>query len=258
MLEIFSGKSSPTPTPPKYGPGPQTLIYGDETYGYFGKVTDATMGIGKSISDSIALSTKYFVNSPTNSYGKFIRKGRVLFVPLFAFGVGTYPQAHAARMNYNPTGPANELPPLPLFRTTANLQAYTVNRKFTTLDGSTVIVRNMTMGDGVGTVTYTGDSPTRVPSEIVDLIYKPYAPANKYAGPWKLPASDLSPVYTGNSNPEVMVATWTHDPNTAYGIIISPDHSRFNIVNAAGSTKQLAWCPVIEFIPADQVPNLPA
>lgn len=82
MLEITLARRQ-TSAPQVYGPGPQTLLRGDTTYGYFGEVTEAEMGLNAEfkwiLSNTEAeLVTVDFV---TNTWFKFIINGRILFFP---------------------------------------------------------------------------------------------------------------------------------------------------------------------------------
>lgn len=267
MLEMMANKSSPKVVE-IYGPGPQTLMYGDMNYGYFGKVTEAQMGIGKSIADNMTFTTKYFTDTPTNEYGKFARKGLILYVPYFTFGTSTPGAAHDRKMNYNPTGPANQIPVFPIL---SGRGAYAVNFKAKTKSGATMLVRLATMADGVNYVQFTSTANPPTPGEFVDLFIKPFSTTlpgppvgpDPWPNPWKLPAADIAKAYMAATVSETISATMTHDKDRAYSIKIGPDpagagNPRYNKVNLAAATSVCLWLPVIQFVPEDEVPNLPA
>lgn len=91
------------------GPGPNTLQFGNETYGYFGSVPSADFVNSSTI--LAALKTLSGIPSANlyPKWSKFIRNGKVLFVPSVSFGDATWANLYNAGAVYgtNDNGPTN-------------------------------------------------------------------------------------------------------------------------------------------------------
>lgn len=253
MLELIARESSPVPgTIPWSGPGTKVLTLGTEDYGYFGRVPDSVLGMGSKLAALLPSNKRDFTDTPaTNMWGKFIRKGKVLYVPQFPIGRTMFAWNFDTKVYYNALLPSSEIPRFPMIGKTA----YTMNQTFTTSDGSTVFARNLLDQDGVKFIQYTGNDPVKS-GEVLDLIYRPYFPASEYANAWKLPLSDFEPAYAGR-NPEVFCQHPSHDSNQMITVVISAANGSRGRYLIGGSSKECLWLPILQFVPPDEVPNLP-
>lgn len=66
--------------PPGTGPGPQELIYGDEELGYFGEVSAPEFFSYSDLAAEVSL-TQGTNTWPDDTWFKFYRKGKVLYIP---------------------------------------------------------------------------------------------------------------------------------------------------------------------------------
>ena len=82
MLELLLS-SGETPTPPGYpdsGPGPKTLLAGDEQLGYFGDLTGEELFTAAEMFAAIPLSVGVDIAVPAKPWLKFFFKGKVLYI----------------------------------------------------------------------------------------------------------------------------------------------------------------------------------
>jgi hypothetical protein len=66
---------------PDTGPGPQTLLRGDWNLGYFGTVPSVNMLVPSTLHAQVPLPTALVSDATITTWHKFIRKGKVIFIP---------------------------------------------------------------------------------------------------------------------------------------------------------------------------------
>lgn len=85
MIEFFLaiGTGNGPPTFPDSGPGPKTLLRGNEDAGYFGTVSEAEFYDMYDLAAVLPLSATLYAYDPAFGYHwlKFMFKGKVLFIP---------------------------------------------------------------------------------------------------------------------------------------------------------------------------------
>lgn len=78
------------------GPGGQTILKGNANLGYMGEVSWTEIGSANDISNSIGYGNVSATQATPTTWDKFIRKGKILFVPRDHLFSGTWQQAYAA------------------------------------------------------------------------------------------------------------------------------------------------------------------
>ncbi|QXO09870.1 hypothetical protein pEaSNUABM38_00148 [Erwinia phage pEa_SNUABM_38] len=90
------------------GVGPSTLLYGDDNLGYFGQVLPSDFVTNLDVVAAAVPGQNLPSTLIQTPWYKFVRKGRVIYVPSASFGQVTYNQLYAAGLVYgvNSNGPA--------------------------------------------------------------------------------------------------------------------------------------------------------
>ena len=253
---LLAGKSIKAP-PSIYGPGPQTIIQGDSNFGYFGTVPDSVIKMGVLLRGIPTITTNYFTDSPSNVWLKFIRKGKVIFVPCFGFGLANSVSLVTNKMYYDALLPATARPNLPFI----GQPGYTMNRTFTLSDGSVVYVSNPNQGDGLKTVSYVGAYPQDAvqPGEFMDLFMKPYADAYATTSPVRIPREIFAPFHGGDGRSGQIFLQCMNNNNSTLACTVTrvTYTARFGWYEGAAPSTNKEWCPVLRLVPPDEVPNLP-
>lgn len=260
MIELMSTRNSPKLPPPKYGPGPQVIAQGDETYGYFGLVNESQIGLADTIHSKPVKTANYYTPSPTNSWAKFIRRGKVFFVPCFGFGLVSAQALTDAKMFYDVLRPVADQPYLPVF----GKPNYTMNANFIAKDGSYLYVSNVHQGEGVRDLNWRGDSQDVIPSpgEFRDIFIRPFSGVTA-TDPVQLPTSTFwgfraaTTEETGRSGQINMQCTQRGAPNNVIHSVIQRTNAKYRLFEGGVSTAGREWCPILRFVPADEVPGLP-
>lgn len=99
------------------GPGPNTLVYGNELYGYFGSVPTADFVNSAAITGALKSLTGIDTTVYYPKWYKYSRNGKVLFVPDTRFGDATWQNLYNAGAVFgtndvgaaNPPGTVNQL-----------------------------------------------------------------------------------------------------------------------------------------------------
>jgi len=75
---------------PDTGPGPQTLLRGDWNCGYFGMATTAQLFLPSTLNAQVSLPGTLTADVNTTGWYKFIRKGKIIYIPNYVFSTGVY------------------------------------------------------------------------------------------------------------------------------------------------------------------------
>lgn len=238
------------------GPGPNLLLHGDESYGYFGTVPAADF-----VNNSTILAcAKNLSGLPQSAlyptWYKFIRNGKVLFVPNQSFGDTNWQNLYNAGFVYgvNNTGPsgAGEVNQLTTFELNGDLF----------LVRATKALPESYAWDGVVTSLDLDSLPevAGVFAEYEDLLY-PISPIT----PLRLRMvvvggenlnSVLAPLYGSSSRNNVgvccqeLVNNLVLQRGGGYDSRYTSTQTRNNIrrCERRGKTETCVWWPVVEYI----------
>lgn len=126
----------------KRGAGGQKILLGDDNYGYFGQVAPSAFFNSADIKAAALDKSAFDATTVSPTWHKFVRKGKVIYVPALSFGAVTWDGLYKAGFVYgtNDEGPADGhqgLAPVNQMRTV-------------TLDGDEYLIRLMRGWGDVG------------------------------------------------------------------------------------------------------------
>lgn len=154
---------------PDTGPGPQTLLRGDWELGYFGTVPSAQMFVPSTLNAQIPIPGTPIPDSTVTTWHKFIRKGKILFIPNYYFANNVQPyQLYNAGLLMG----TNDNGSFPFALSSANMNGYTApanQYKVATLGAYQFIVRSLKISDKP-TTSLVVLATDIFPSEWNDLI----------------------------------------------------------------------------------------
>lgn len=238
------------------GPGPNLLLHGNEGYGFFGVVpaadfvnNSAILAVAKNLS-GIPQATVY----PT--WYKFIRNGKVLFVPNQSFGDATWQALYNAGFVYgvNNTGPGGA-------GTVNQLTTFELNGDLFLVRATKAFPEEVPWTDGLGSYDLdTMPVMANVYAEYEDLLYPMAAlsPLRKRmvtVGDENL-NSVLPPLYNTGSRTVIGVCCQDYNNNlvlqrgVGYNSYGQSSHNRNTLraCNRRTKTDTCVWWPVVEYI----------
>lgn len=250
MLEIMLAGGKTGKYFPKSGPGSKSLQVGDKTYGYFGTVTEAEMGVNdefKRLLDTTNASVRT-VGVMTNVWFKFVINERFLFFPKLPLaGKMLIKDLYAIKAvfdtkeTYRPT--TDYTTGLPLYAQTLHI----------TNGVDMFMVRLMDSLPGGFQGTSTTGNLDLVNGEVWKLIaaLSKVAPSNNTLGIKQYDQGSFATLYDG-------VTYYGQFVKEFYGATL-PTTGNFlhSVANDgrtvyAGATYEAAWRPVLEYIPDDE------
>lgn len=228
---------------PDSGPGPQSLIRGDWTLGYFGTCTPAQMFTPTTLNAQVPIPGTLASDASITAWHKFIRKGKILFIPNSFFTSAVQPyQLYNAGLLFG----TNDNGSFPFTISSTTLNGYTApanQYKVATQGAYQFIVRTIKASDKP-TSSYVALATEVFPSEWIDLLTR-LGNTNNAASPqdkW----NDLA----GNAG----FVGWTqHFSTTGAGYLINltttTNLDAANSLNvASGYNNTSSWLPVLELI----------
>lgn len=154
---------------PDTGPGPQTLLRGDWNLGYFGTCTPVQMFTPSTLNAQVPIPGTLTADGSVTAWHKFIRKGKILFIPNYYFTTTVQPyQLYNAGllMGTNDNGSF----PVVLSASTMNNYTAPANQyKVATVGAYQFIVRSLKISDKP-TTSFIVPATDIFPSEWNDLI----------------------------------------------------------------------------------------
>ncbi|ANZ50072.1 putative virion structural protein [Erwinia phage vB_EamM_Parshik] len=238
------------------GPGPNLLLHGNEGYGFFGVVpaadfvnSGAILAVAKNLS-GIPQATVY----PT--WYKFIRKGKVLFVPNQSFGDTTWQALYNAGFVYgvNNTGPGGA-------GTVNQLTTFELNGDLFLVRATKAFPEEVPWTDGLGSYDLdTMPVMENVYAEYEDLLYPmvAHSPLRKRmvtVGD-ENPNNVLPPLYNTVSRTVIGVCCQDYNNNlvlqrgVGYNSYGQSTHNRSTLraCNRRTKTDTCVWWPVVEYV----------
>jgi len=226
---------------PDTGPGPQTLLRGDWNLGYFGTCTPVQMFTPSTLNAQVPIPGTLTTDVTITAWHKFIRKGKVLFIPNYYFTTTVQPyQLYNAGLLMG----TNDNGTFPFTLNSGAMNGYTApanQYKLATVGAYQFIVRAIRASDKPLTSYITGITDI-FPSEYNDLIGR--MGSTSLAGSPQDKWSDL----VGAAG----FSGWTQN-FTANGVMASMTSSANLDVIAAltmgnGFAQTQPWLPVLELI----------
>jgi hypothetical protein len=154
---------------PDTGPGPQTLLRGDWNLGYFGTVSPVNMLLPSTLNAQIPLPGTLTADGSVTLWHKFIRKGKVLFIPNYYFASNVQPyQLYNAGLLMGTNDNGN----FPFALSASSMNGYTApanQYKLATVGAYQFIVRTIKASDKPST-SYISLATDIFPSEWTDLM----------------------------------------------------------------------------------------
>lgn len=247
---------------PRTGPGPQELVWGDQDWGVYGVLADTSF-----ITTTRLLATigpGGLPNTFTNTWHKFCRKGKTLFVPRMSISFSiTWAQLYRKGLVHGVAGPGPQ----------NGGNADTEQRTTIQIGSDEFIVRLPTGFDDTNNptrvtpegVTLTNTGPYRKNSEVADLFWSPIymfpvdrnKAMNGLNGLWYPPSS--SGHYSNGNGPLIIcqeidpVARTTLVPPafTSNVDMLPFTTSASHVVGSSNSN--LGWFPILELIETMEV-----
>lgn len=154
---------------PDTGPGPQTLLRGNWDVGYFGTCTPAQMFLPSTLNAQVPIPGTLAADGAITVWHKFIRKGKVLFIPNSQFSTtASTGQLYNAGLLMGTNDNGN----FPFAISSGNMTGYTapVNQyRLATVGAYQFIVRTIKISDKP-TTSYINNTTDIFPSEWNDLM----------------------------------------------------------------------------------------
>lgn len=224
------------------GPGPNTLQWGDQVLGYYGATPFIDLFTGTELTSYLTFQPTIVNNLPT--YHKFVRKGKILFIPNSVISTTTstsiftnlYKSGVVFGTNDNGPGWAS------------TLAGSEVNqKKVITKNGFNYILRLLTGSDDT-------NNPTReAPAGgTLETIRK-----NSEVGDILAPLGNES-IYTWQKMPRIGISSQNSFTNTS-DVFVQEKYNtgllngRFGVIGPIGNTAVGAWLPILELIQDDLV-----
>jgi hypothetical protein len=226
---------------PDTGPGPQTLLRGDWNLGYFGTCTTVQMFTPSTLNAQVPIPGTLTADGTITAWHKFIRKGKVLFIPNYYFTTTVQPyQLYNAGLLMG----TNDNGTFPFTLNGGAMNGYTApanQYKLATVGAYQFIVRTIRASDKPLTSYITGITDI-FPSEYNDLIGR--MGSTSLSGSPQDKWNDLA----GAAG----LSGWTQN-FTANGVMASMTSSANLDVLAAltmggGYAQTQPWLPVLELI----------
>jgi hypothetical protein len=226
---------------PDSGPGSQTLLRGDWNLGYFGTVPAVQMTLPS------LLNAVYPYSSPGSDgnvtlWHKFVRKGKILYVPNYSFGSPTFSQLYNAGFVFG-TNDNGAFPFAPSGVLIAGYTAPANQYKVFSIGAYQFIVRSFKASDKPTSSYVTLGQADQQSSEIEDLLGRLGNTLNTWAPQDKW--NDLAP------------GTWMNSTFTQHfsssGYNITNGHGSYMDAMVATNVQQgynpaPGWLPVFELI----------
>lgn len=229
---------------PRLGPGPSELKHGDYSYGYFGSIPSSdfinTANLRAAVNFQVGLGS-----SPTPTWHKYVRNGKVFFVPNSCLGQSVqWSQIYSAGLMFGVSGPGNH----------RNGLAPVDQLKTVTIGPDTFIVRCMKgYSDDVTRIVPTGDidDPSEYSNEYSDFIY----PLIKFVPPSQrlvnVAAQGVQETLPGPWNGYTGAAI--QELGTAPSIIVrrgAAFESRVGVAKRSSNTDVYlcSWYPILELV----------
>lgn len=223
---------------PDTGPGPQTLLRGDWNLGYFGTCTPLQMFSPSTLNAQIPIPGALATDASITVWHKFIRKGKVLFIPNAQFSINAnFGQLYNAGLAMGTNDNGN----FPFTIASSNVSGYTVpvnQYRVATVGAYQFITRSIKISDKP-TTSYINPAVDMFPSEWNDLMGR--MGQTLLAGSPQDKWNDLPVPYNSwLSNTQNFTAL-----NTACYIYANTGH---DFTGAAPTNSAQGWVPVLELI----------
>lgn len=226
---------------PDSGPGPQTLLRGDWNLGYFGTLTPAQMTT-PSLLNAVLPFTNVAGDGGITLWHKFVRKGKILFMPNGSFSSAQFWDLYKAGFIFG----TNDNGSFPFALNSSAIQGYTgpYNQyKVMPIGAYSFIVRSLKASEKATSsyIAAVADSPGSEWSDLMGrlgLTSATWSPQDKW--------NDIAPTAANSS-------TFTqHFTSASYAAVVG-NTNYFDVLSgtaiSAGSYPQPGWLPVFELIP---------
>lgn len=222
---------------PDTGPGPQTLLRGDWNLGYFGTVSAASMFVPSTLNAQVPIPGTLPADNTVTLWHKFIRKGKVLFVPNSQFSINaTLIQLYNAGILMGTNDNGN----FPFVASSGTISGYTApanQYKLATVGAYQFIVRSLKISDKP-TTSYVSLATDIFPSEWNDLLSR--MGGTSLAGSPQDKWGDLA-VNSG-------WLSWTQNFTASNTGCYIYAQSSYDVSGTQVTTSANGWLPVLELI----------